>query len=368
MTDTQAKWQPKYSITPSIARNLMDIEAARVVVESTPLPPAVQAELTRRARIRATHYSTRIEGNRLTLQEAEEVISNRRRQFHGRERDVAEVQNYWNALIRVEEWAAKGRTITEDSIRRIHAMVMNGSRAKAMPYRDGQNVIRDSLTGGIVYLPPEAPDVPCLMKEMVGWITAAEKEQVPAVIIAALAHYQFVSIHPYYDGNGRTARLLATFILHRSGYGLNGLFSLEEYHSQDLDAYYGALDVGGHHNYYMGRADADLTDWLEYFISTLAAVFSAAKDEAARCVNNGIPAEPEELRKLDHRARMVIALFSRKETITSSDVAQTLGLSDRMARVLVKEWIDAGWLVVADPSKRARSYSLAAEYRQYGVG
>ena len=50
MTDTQAKWQPKYSITPSIARNLMDIEAARVVVDSTPLPPAVQAELTRRAR------------------------------------------------------------------------------------------------------------------------------------------------------------------------------------------------------------------------------------------------------------------------------------------------------------------------------
>ena len=280
MTDTQSKWQPKYSITPSIARNLMDIEAARVVVESTPLPPAVQAELTRRARIRATHYSTRIEGNRLTLQEAEEVISNRRRQFHGRERDVAEVQNYWNALIRVEEWASKGRPITEDAIRRIHAMVMNGSRAKPMPYRDGQNVIRDSLTGAIIYLPPEAPDVPGLMKEMVAWINAAEKEQVPAVIIAALAHYQFVSIHPYYDGNGRTARLLATFILHRSGYGLNGLFSLEEYHSQDLDAYYSALDVGGHHNYYMGRADADLTGWLDYFVSTLASVFSAAKNEA----------------------------------------------------------------------------------------
>ena len=346
----------------------MDIEAARVVVESTTLPPAVQAELTRRARIRATHYSTRIEGNRLTLQEAEEVISNRRRQFHGRERDVAEVQNYWNALIRIEEWAAKGRPISEDSIRRMHAMVMNGSRAKPMPYRDGQNVIRDSLTGAIIYLPPEAPDVPGLMKEMVGWITAAEKEQVPAVIIAALAHYQFVSIHPYYDGNGRTARLLATFILHGSGYGLNGLFSLEEYHSQDLDAYYSALDVGGHHNYYMGRADADLTGWLEYFISTLAAVFSAAKNEAVRCAENGIASEPEELRRLDHRARMVVALFSRQETITSSDVAQTLGLSDRMARVLIKEWVDAGWLVVVDPSKRARRYSLAVEYRQYGIG
>jgi len=365
MTSTQSQWQPKYLITPSIARNLMDIEAARVVVESTPLPPAIQSELTRRARIRATHYSTRIEGNRLTLQEAEEVISNRRRQFHGRERDVAEVQNYWNALIRVEEWANKARPITEDVIKRIHTMVMNGSRSKPMPYRDGQNVIRDSFTGGIIYLPPEAPDVPGLMQEMVAWVNSAEKKQVPAVIIAALAHYQFVNIHPYYDGNGRTARLLAAFILHRSGYGLNGLFSLEEYHSLDLDAYYNALDVGEHHNYYMGRADADLTGWLEYFIGTLASVFSAAKYEAVRCAENGIPAEPEELRKLDHRARMVISLFSRQETIASSDVAQALGLSDRMARVLLKEWVDAGWLVVLNASKRGRNYSLSAEYRRH---
>jgi len=363
MTGAQSQWQPKYSITAPIARNLMDIEAARVVVENTTLPPAVQAELARKARIRATHYSTRIEGNRLTLQEAEEVISNRRRQFHGRERDVAEVQNYWNALIRVEEWASKARPVTEDVVKRIHAMVMNGPRSRPMPYRDGQNVIRDSLSGRIIYLPPEAPDVPGLMREMVAWIHAAEKEQVLAVIIAALAHYQFVSIHPYYDGNGRTARLLATFILHRSGYDLNGLFSLEEYHSRELNAYYGALDVGGHHNYYMGRAGADLTGWLEYFVGTLASVFFAAKDDAIRCPESGIPAEPEQLRKLDHRARMVIALFARQETITSSDVAQTLGLSDRMARVLLKEWVAAGWLIVADPSKRARSYALASEYR-----
>jgi Fic family protein len=241
---------------------------------------------------------------------------------------------------------------------------MNGSRSKLMPYRDGQNVIRDSITGCIIYLPPEAPDVPGLMHEMVAWINATEREQVPAVIIAALAHYQFVTIHPYYDGNGRMARLLATFILHRNGYGLNGLFSLEEYHSKDLEAYYGALDVGGHHNYYMGRTDADLTGWLEYFASTLASVFSAAKDEALKCAENGIPSEPEQLQKLDHRARIVFALFAGQQTITSSDVAQALGLSDRMARVLLKEWVDAGWLVVINPSKRARSYSLSAEYQQ----
>ena len=241
---------------------------------------------------------------------------------------------------------------------------MHGTRTKTLPYRDGQNVIRDSLTGGIIYLPPEAHDVPILMQELTVWINSAEKEQVPAVIIAALAHYQFVTIHPYYDGNGRTARLLATFILHRNGYGLNGLLSLEEYHSKDLDAYYRALDVGSHHNYNMGRIDEDLTGWLEYFVTTLASVFFAAKDEAIRCAENGISTETEKLRKLDHRARVVIAFFSRQDIITAQDVAQELGLSDRMARVLLKNWVDEGWLVIANPSKRARNYTLSEDYRR----
>jgi hypothetical protein len=76
--------------------------------------------------------------------------------------------------------------------------------------------------------------------------------------------------------------LLSTFILHRGGYGLNGFFSLEEYHARDLKNYYGALAVHPHHNYYEGRAGADLTSWLTYFVGLLADVFSTAKDEALR--------------------------------------------------------------------------------------
>ena len=118
------------------------------------------------------------------------------------------------------------------------------------------------------------------MAALVEWVTRAEKEGLPVPLIAGLAHYQFVTIHPYYDGNGRTARLLATFILHRGGYGLNGFFSLEEHHARDLEGYYRSLAVHPHHNYYEGRRDADLTPWLEYFARTLAGVFTAAKDEA----------------------------------------------------------------------------------------
>ena len=77
--------------------------------------------------------------------------------------------------------------------------------------------------------------MPALIAQMVTWAKQAEKDGLPVPLIAALVHYQFVIIHPYYDGNGHTAQLIATFLLHRGGYGLNGLFSLEEYHARDLD-------------------------------------------------------------------------------------------------------------------------------------
>ena len=84
-------WQPRFTIPPAIAQSLMRIEAARVAVAKTPLPPAAEEELRRRARLRSTHYSTRIEGNRLTLEEVEQVIAGRAIPVLGRERDVRAV-------------------------------------------------------------------------------------------------------------------------------------------------------------------------------------------------------------------------------------------------------------------------------------
>ncbi|MCX7003143.1 MAG: Fic family protein [bacterium] len=363
MTATPSIWQPHYTLTSVIARGLMEIEAARAVVATTTLPPAVEAALQQRARLRSTHYSTRIEGNRLTLAQAEQVVASRKAAFHGRERDVSEVRNYWHALLRVEEWAAKKEPVTEELLRRLHALVEKGARARPSVYRDGQNVIRDSASNAIVYLPPLANDVPRLMAGLVAWLKGAEKAQVPVPIVAGLAHYQFVTIHPYYDGNGRTARLLATFILCRADYGLNGFFSLEEHHARDLEAYYHSLAIHPHHNYYEGRAQADVTPWLEYFVTSVATVFQTVKTETMQCVRKGTVVEPDAVRKLDRRARRILALFSQQDRITTSEVAGVLGLSDRMARLLMQTWVKAGWLVVMQASNRARAYGLAESYR-----
>lgn len=147
---------------------------------------------------------------------------------------------------------------------------MEGEK-RSSPYRDGQNVIKDSGSGSIVYMPPEAKDVSALMLNLIDWINdEVSKAELPVPITAAIAHYQFATIHPYYDGNGRTARLLTNLVLHKSGYGLKGIYSLEEYYATNLQAYYNALTVGEPHNYYIGREQADITGWIAYFCGGMA--------------------------------------------------------------------------------------------------
>ena len=108
-----------------------------------------------------------------------------------------------------------------------------------------------------------------------------------------------------------------------------------------MQSYYRALTTQPHHNFYFGRDKADLTPWLEYFISNLAAVFEAVRLTAQKCAVEGIEDEPEDLRHLDHRARVVVGLFALKETITAPQVAAELGLSQRMARNLLILFRDA---------------------------
>ncbi|HOX23299.1 MAG TPA: Fic family protein, partial [Elusimicrobiales bacterium] len=181
-------------------------------------------------------------------------------------------------------------------------------------------------------------------------------------IKAALAHYQFATIHPYYDGNGRTARLMTTLILHLGSYGLKGIYSLEEYYAQNLQAYYDAIAVGPSHNYYMGRAEADLTGWIEYFVAGMIEAFTKVETQAKSEDSNSAPDNSAILRKLDPRQRKALTLFEGQETITSADIATLFGFAPRTARLLLENWVKVNFLEAADPSKKARKYRLSSPF------
>lgn len=355
------KFTPNFTITPAAASALMRIEAVKHVFSSLPITPQMLAHLRETARLFSTHYSTMIEGNRLTQAQVAEVIENDRR-FPGRERDQSEVKGYYAALDDVERMAKRGTPVTETAIQRLHALVEGSgkTRVKPTPYRDGQNVIRDARSRGIVYMPPEAKDVPRLMKQLVDWI--GKKDDLPIPVRAGLAHYQFATIHPYYDGNGRTARLLTTLILHLNGYDLKGLYALEEYYAKNLAGYYEALSIGPSHNYYMGRAEADVTKWVAYFVEGMAEAFEKVRDHAVREQREGHKDQSKIFRALDARQRKALTLFLDAQEIGARDIAALFSFAPRTASLLCQKWVDAGFLEMSSASRKTRRYRLAPRY------
>lgn len=357
-------FKPRFILTPKIVTYLLRIEAIREEFTGLPITAHMLNTLRDTARYESIHYSTQIEGNRLTQKEVIEVVKYAEH-LPGRERCEKEVLGYFAALEELELLVAQKAQITETIIKKFHALVMGGGKKKVKPtpYRDGQNVIRDSLTHAIVYLPPEAHDVPSLMHDLVQWIAVSEKDNFPYPLLAALAHYQFATIHPYFDGNGRTARLLTTFILHRGSYDLKGIYSLEEYYAKRLQAYYQALSIGPSHSYYYkGRETADITPWLDYFCAGMLESFEKVRMQALRAYKRGDKDSSVELRKLSQRQRRVLSLFEESSQISSKDIEKLLNISSRNARMLCQQWVREGFLAIANPSKKARLYALAELY------
>jgi Fic family protein len=352
-------FNPKFQITSALSMALMQIEAIRQELTGLVIQPELLLSLQETAILISTHFSTQIEGNRLTLPEVKAVIKGAT--FPGRERDEREVRNHFLAFAHMEQLASRQSALQESEIRHLHGLVLLGKN-KASKYRDQQNVIRDSGSGHIVYLPPEATDVAGLMQELVTWINDALNEaELPVPIIAALAHYQFATIHPYLDGNGRTARLLTTLILRRAGYGLQGIYSLDEHYAKNLRGYYEALSIG-HHNYYEDRAEADLTQFVSYFCKGMADAFSKIRLAAMKVTAPENPSAANLLRELDPRQRRLLSLFKKQGSATTEDMAKHLKMSQRTLVALARDWVADGFLEIQNPSRKARSYRLADKF------
>ena len=356
------KYLPIYTISSTIAKDLMRIEAAKEKVVLLPVNPSVLASLRETAKLYTTHYSTMIEGNRLDPYQIKEVLT-LKGHFPGRERDEKEVKGYYAAIAQLEQYAAQNKPISEKIIKELHALVMSDGRTyvQSTSYRDGQNVIRDSSTGAIVYMPPEAKDVPELMNNLVNWIN--ENDDLPCPIVAAIAHYEFATIHPYYDGNGRTARLLTTLILHLGGYDLKGLYSLEEYYAKNLLDYYRAISIGPSHNYYFGRAESDITGWIQYFIQGMAIACEKVVNQMIDSQSKGGEDHNNLMKTLDPKQRKALELFQNFDVVTSSQIGELFGFKPRTNASMCKKWVEIGFLEIVDHSNKGRKYRLAKKWK-----
>ncbi len=263
-------YTPTYSITNKILRMIGTIEAAKEVIENSPLVPAWEAKFREEALVRTVHHGTHIEGNELNRTEAEKVLAGHK--IVGRDRDIQEVLNYRNVLKFIEEYDKPD--ISEETTKHMHSLTVNRLLADEVigEYRKTQVVVKNSQTGEITFRPPPAVEIPFLLSDFFGWLNQAKKEDIHPAIKAGITHYEVVRVHPFLDGNGRVARAVATLVLFREGYDIKRFFSLEEYYDREPMAYYQALQS-------VGSSEGNMTNWLEYFTEGLAIELTRIKEK-----------------------------------------------------------------------------------------
>ena len=179
-----------------------------------PLPPAIAAKLAEYFRVDWTYNSNAIEGSTITLAETRAIFLDGVTIGGKSLREHLEVINNAHAIDFVEMIARQDEPITESVMRQIHALVLRTiDDANAGSYRR----VNVRITGSDVAL-PDVSAVPGLMSDFARWLASDETRTMHPVEFSAHAHFKFVDIHPFIDGNGRTARLLMNLILIRAGF------------------------------------------------------------------------------------------------------------------------------------------------------
>ncbi len=281
---------PKYRITTAVLKSIGLVEVAREVIENAPLIPAWEAKFQSEAKLKAAHYGTALEGNDLTINDAKILLEqgvNTPEEAAavgvvGRERDVQEVINYRRVLDYLEKLKDESGgghfSYTKDLLLQIHKLVTE----RIVPdnrlgqYRQVQVVLKNSVTGEVGFRPPAYLEVPFLVDDFLRWLNSDFGRGEHPVIRAGVTHYVLAAVHPFIEGNGRTARAFAMLVLLMEGYDIKSFFALEEYFDKNAEEYFGSLMTVS--NQANKLEDRDLTPWLETFTQALAVELTRIKD------------------------------------------------------------------------------------------
>lgn len=324
-------FEPKYQLTDRLVTMLTSIAESKAIIERAKILPKNEVRLRRQALIRMTHSSTEIEGNILNLQQVEAIVANKK--VDAPQRDIYEVKNYLRALKYIEDVVAKKQPITEKTFLRIHRLVTD----KTLPIeRSGKYrthpvyVVRRQLglSDQVVYTGPDAKVVPQLSEDLLQWLTQSEQDNISPVIVAGIVHQEIAAIHPFADGNGRTARAMATLVLYQRGYDFRRLFALEDYYNRDRGAYYAAINIGK--NYQERRTD--FTPWLEYFTEGFQQEIDRVKAQIGAVSLKKLSGTQQAQLYLEKDQLTIIDFIDQVGKITASDVVDILNVPKRTAQ------------------------------------
>lgn len=313
-----------YKITNQILRNIGIIDASREIIANAPLIPAWEMKFRKDALARQIHHGTRLEGNPLSEEQVQDVLDGK--EVMARDRDIQEILNYRNVLKYLDYLAKEIKPgdhyqITPEIILAIHKLTVDRilPEESSGHYRTRQVVIKNSQTGAITYTPPPALEVPFLMEDLIVWLRSTEADEIHPVIKAGIVHYEIARIHPFVDGNGRTARALATLIMFLEGYDIRKFFALEEYFDNNPLDYYATLQAVSN-QLVIDTEERDLSPWLEYFTKGVAIELSRVKERVMRISSDArVKDKLGEQVELNERQMMIMEYLHRHKEMRNSD-------------------------------------------------
>lgn len=258
-----------------------------------------------------------------------------------------EVRNYKKALDFISRRKTQDVRVTPADVLAVHKIVTSnllpenktGAWRKTSVYISGHN-------DEAIYTAPSAAAAPGETRKLLDWLNEKSHDLHP-VIAAAIFHFQFVSIHPFADGNGRTARLLTSLYLGLRDYDFRGSLVLDTYYNTDKPGYYQALQAQGRN--YRARSGADLTPWINYFAdgflssAKVLAVEIALLDE----IVGNIPLKP----KISQQEADLLSYVQQFGSITLSEAEEILsGVPRRTVQRRLKKLADAGYIIAKGTS------------------
>ncbi|MEC8009790.1 MAG: Fic family protein [Pseudomonadota bacterium] len=295
--------------------------------------------------------SSRIEGTQTQMDEAvlrKEQISPEKRD------DWQEVQNYINAMNNsIHE--LERLPISVRLLKDTHAILMSGVRGEHKQpgeFRVTQNWIGGSNLNNAVFVPPHQSEVQDLMSDLEKfWHN--DEIYVPDLIRIAISHYQFETIHPFLDGNGRIGRLMITLYLVSKELLHKPSLYLSDFFERNRGAYYDALTGV--------RTSNNIIHWIKFFLTAIIETADKSKKtfKGIMALREKVEHQILELGKKAENAKNLLQLLYQRPTINISDVCEALDVSPPTARTLVKQMEQLGILIETTGYDRNRLYSFS---------
>jgi Fic family protein len=352
LVDREWKWEDPHinTLLEQASRSLAEINAFSLIVPDVDL--FIQMHVVKEA-----STSSRIEG---TQTQMDEVIQDEEDILPEKRDDWKEVQNYILALnTAIEELDTL--PLSNRLLRHTHEVLMQGVRGETKTpgeFRCSQNWIGGTSLKDAVFIPPHHDEIAELMGDLEKfWHN--ESTAVPDLIRVAISHYQFETIHPFLDGNGRIGRLLITLYLVNKGLLSKPCLYLSAYLEKNKGAYYDALTTV--------RSSHNMIHWIKFFLVAISET-----SEKGKITFQNILALRQKVdtftMSLGGRAPNAKALFNnlyKRPIIDANGAATLLGVTHQTASALIRDLVEAGFLNEMTGYQRNRRYLFFPYFRLF---